>query len=185
MIFLPKGSPSCHLHSSKPSTPGCCHSSGVALVLDLPAVKPTQYQHHRQCLKWRTCSLLLDTSTATSNQHNKAKIPGRDACRDVTCISLFSEHAETGCISSPFTNLWSPQIPLDFSLTFCLFVLSALWAALTTHMEGIQPNSSYSLRAGTQDGEGAVTWHEVTGKEAGSQGLENHHACVFGFHPAQ
>lgn len=143
------------------------HWSCPQVPFDLPAVKPTHAQYHLQCLKWRTCSLLLGTSTATSNQHNKAKIPGRKTCRDVTRISLFSEHPETGCISSPFTNLWSPQIPLDFSVTFCLSVLSALWAvaALTTRMEGIQPSSSYSLWAGTRDpgGSSDMTWSDSKG----------------------
>lgn len=85
----PCGSPSRHQLSSKPRTyrtPCSCHSPGVAFgscpqtgASDFPAAKPTDARYHLQCLKRRTCSLSLGTSTTSSNHQNKAKTPGRNA----------------------------------------------------------------------------------------------------------
>lgn len=138
MVFLHRGSPSCHLPSSKPRCG--CHSSGVALPsypqvgpFELPAAKPKDAQNHLQCLKWRTCSLLLGTSTATSSQQSKAKIPGRNACGDGRGMRVYplNTQRQVALLVLPLTSevLRSPLIFVPSSACLCcqLFGQWLLW----------------------------------------------------------
>ncbi|TRZ22098.1 hypothetical protein HGM15179_005002, partial [Zosterops borbonicus] len=83
---------------------------------ELPAAKPRRAQNHLQCLRWRTCSLLLGTSTATSSQQSKAKIPGRNACGDGRDLSLLQPHQENQTSPELLSSFPGPAIPSQVPL---------------------------------------------------------------------
>ena len=100
---------------------------------------------------------------------------------------LFSEHRVPGCTSGPFADLWSPQILPDFFSHFLpACILSSLGRDRSDDTHGGHPAQQELLccTRAHRTWEGGMTWREVTGRQA-AKAWENHHACVFVFHPAQ